>query len=183
MAICPEQKKFVFEFQGKCRIQTCQHCTDKTANGCLSLDRKESSDRPITVSELQYFKGTMHQRFGDMNKKASEGYVRNTVLRIKDLTSLYLYMAWLDEHISPNLRKDMVLNDVLNSFYVKIVQHLPEFRVWMLPYVFSKKYRKQFYGSDGRKYNIQNLNIGTALDIHVKRLSTILEAVRNATYQ
>lgn len=176
---CPEQRNFSFEFEGKCQITTCQFCTDKTKHGCLALDRKEASDRPITVAEIQLYKGGLHPRLKELNKKASESYVRSTVIRVKDLTSLYMYITWLDTIILPeNRRTDIHLNDVLSSFYQKIVAHLPEFRVWMLPYLFSRKHRESFYVSDGKRYNIQKLSLGTALDIHVKRLSTILEAVK-----
>ena len=177
--ICPEQRAFRFEFDGKCQITTCQYCTDKTEHGCLAVDRKEANDRPITVAELQLYKGDLHPKLKTFNKKASEAYVRNTVIRVKDLTSLYMYITWLDAVVLPdNRRTDLQLNDVLHGFYQRIVSHLPEFRVWMLPYLFSKKHKLSFYESDGKRYNIQKLNLGSALDIHVKRLTTILESVK-----
>jgi hypothetical protein len=175
---CPEQRSFNFVFKGKCPITTCQFCTDKTKNGCLAVDRKEANDRPITVAELQLYKGDLHPKLKTMNKKASEAYVRNTVIRVKDLTSLYMYIAWLDIVVQADNRRELQLNDVLSSFYQRLVAHLPEFRVWMLPYLFSSKHKMSFYNSDGKRYNIQKLNLGSALDIHVKRLTTILEAVK-----
>ncbi len=178
--ICPEQRSFEFKFEGKCPITTCQYCTDKTVNGCLSVDRKEASDRPITVAELALYKGGLHPKLLTMNKKASEAYVRNTVIRVKDLTGLYMYLTWLDTTVIPEQKKDIKLNDILSQFYQKVVKHLPEFRVWMLPYLFSRKHRERFYQTEGKRYNIQKLDLGSALDIHVKRLGSILEAVKAA---
>ena len=182
MAVCPEQNQFKFEYKGKCKITTCQYCTNKTVNGCLSLDRRESGDRPITVAELTYYKGEMYPEFGALNKKASEAHVRRTVNAVREITALYLYVVWLDSNIKTELKRQPILNNDLKDFVSLVTKHLPEFRLWMLPFLFRKKYKVQFFSSEGKRMNIVSLNLGLALDVHNKRLQTILELVKGLSY-
>lgn len=99
--VCPENIDFKFVFEGQCPIETCQHCNKVTKTGCLFIDRKESSDRPITNKEISHYKRSLFPEFADYDQKALDGLVRQTQVRTRAAICMQSYINWLAEHVEP----------------------------------------------------------------------------------
>lgn len=102
--LCPESIDFEFKFEGQCPISSCQHCTKATKNGCLFLDRKESSDKPITNKEISYYKRGHFPEFKDYDQKALDSLVRQSQARARAAICMQHYINWLsDNELDRNL--------------------------------------------------------------------------------
>lgn len=175
--VCPEldSPDFVFRFKGQCPISTCQYCNGRTSRGCLTLDRKESSDKTITAKEIIYYKGSVFPELTKFDSKQAEACVRKAQGRTRATISLYFYMRELDTRGGIDKSFEFVSNrsHAVDTVHNYLAQTFTEFRNWMLPYLADEErfveYTQTFQHSD--------VNLGSALRLPPKKFQTFCSAM------
>lgn len=151
-----------FVFEGKCPIKTCQYNTCKTENGCLSLDRKESADRPISAKELHYYKLSGLEEFSRFDSKQIETVIKRTQSKSKLIIALHSYVSYLnhedlDKSMQERYRPKMYpLVDMAHSY---LRQTFPEYETWMLKYMSDE----ELFGEVTQAFTKSELSLGQSL--------------------
>ncbi|AXG66608.1 hypothetical protein JA13_205 [Dickeya phage vB_DsoM_JA13] len=136
--LCPELEESAtpFRFRGMCPMTRCQYCTTATETGCLALDRKESSDRPISSKEIAYYKRGLFPELGEFDQKQLEATVRRSITRVRLTICLSTYINALDISCK---ERDFSYNvgtvpsvDFVHAF---LEQTFPEYQIWMLQHM------------------------------------------------
>lgn len=126
---CPERKEY--KFCGKCGIRTCQFNTLVTARGCLALDRKETSDRTISLAEiLHYKKGLIPE-----SDVKPEQLVKRYTSAARNVIALYFFICYIADFVIDrsyvHVEGQCALSDSVNAY----LSSIQEYRSWMLPHV------------------------------------------------
>jgi len=140
--LCPEldESSTPFRFRGKCPMTRCQYCTSATETGCMALDRKESSDRPISSKEIAFYKRGLFPEFNEMDQKQLEATIRRAQTRARLSICLSTYINSLDTPASDRTFSYEVGTvptvDQIHSF---LTQTFPEYQIWMMRYMGDEK--------------------------------------------
>lgn len=136
--LCPEleESNTPFRFRGKCPMSRCQYCTTATETGCLALDRKESSDRPISSKEIAYYKRGLFPELGEFDQKQLEATVRRSIIRVRLTICLSTYINALDlSSTERNFSYNIGTVPTVDSVHAFLKQTFPDYQIWMLRYM------------------------------------------------
>lgn len=182
--LCPEleESNQPFRFRGMCPMSRCQYCTTATETGCLALDRKESSDRPISSKEIAYYKKGLFPELGEFDQKQLEATVRRSQNRARLAICLSTFIHKLDLTATERNFSYNVGNvpsvDGVHSF---LQETFPEYQIWMLQYMSDEA---RFAEVTSTLTNTE-FSLGTALGLTPKKyqifcfaLNSLLEKIK-----
>jgi hypothetical protein len=168
---CPE--KAFFKFKGLCPIRTCQYNNRKTSRGCLSLDRKESSTKSISDSELHYFKFSGSKSVNLRNVATRR---KCAITRVKNIIILQYYIFYLFDNFKPEESEVYkqgisVRVDTLISSYPLSIPRL-KFKTWMLPHLVNENIL-QDYLNKSVSHLSSDINLKNMLNLVPKKLAKL----------
>lgn len=131
--ICPEREQF--KFKGKCPIHTCQFNTLVTVNGCLALDRRETSDRSISPQEIMVYKaGILPEHVTKSDKP--EQHVRRYIASARNIMALYCFINHIAEYVTDRAYTHVPeYSNVCDEVNTYVKAHIIEYKEWMLPHL------------------------------------------------
>lgn len=175
---CPEMedKPRPFRFRGQCPITTCQYCTRETATGCMSLDRKESSDRSISNREIAYYKRSLFPELKEMDQKQLDTTVRRAQTRTRTAICLNMFIASVDDSDSDRSFEYVKgLHPSVDNVHNYMVQTFTDYRPWMLAYLDDEQ---RFEALVGKIANSE-FNLGTALRLTPRKYQAFCKALND----
>lgn len=128
---CPENIAFDFVFYGQCPIDTCQHCTRATPNGCMFLDRKDS-EKSITNKEIKHYKKELFPEFADYDQKALDSAVRQAQSRARSAICMQMYINSLAEDRTLERRAYVPKYSVVHNVHNYLKQTFDRYEDWMI---------------------------------------------------
>ena len=130
---CPERSEF--KFKGKCPIRTCQYNTLITVNGCLALDRRETSDRSISPQEIMVYKAGILPEYVTQSDKP-EQHVRRYIASARNIMALYCFINHISEYVSDKTYTHVLTHSsVCDEVDTFVRSHIIEYKEWMLPHL------------------------------------------------
>lgn len=178
VVFCPEMEDMPnqFRFRGQCPIVTCQYCTRETANGCMSLDRKESADRSISNREIAYYKRGLFPELKEMDQKQLDNTVRRTQTRTRSALCLNMYIASLDDSDSDRTFSYIEgRSRIVDQVHNYLVQTFTDYRPWMLTYLHDEQKFNELVG----KITNSEFNLGMALRLTPRKYQTFCQALKD----
>ncbi|QYW03526.1 hypothetical protein pEaSNUABM34_00224 [Erwinia phage pEa_SNUABM_34] len=178
IVICPEMedKPRPFRFRGQCPITTCQYCTRETATGCMSLDRKESSDRSISNREIAYYKRSLFPELKEMDQKQLDTTVRRAQTRTRTAICLNMFIASVDDSDSDrSFQYVKGRHPSVDNVHNYMVQTFTDYRPWMLAYLDDEQRFEELVG----KIANSEFNLGTALRLTPRKYQVFCKALND----
>lgn len=178
ITFCPETEDhpIQFRFKGQCPITTCQYCTRETANGCLSLDRKESADRPISNKEIAYYKRTLYPELKQLDQKQLDNLVRRSQTRTRTALCLNMFIAAIDDSDSDRSFQYIEgRSRIVDQVHNYLVQTFTDYRSWVLAYLDDEERFAEIVG----KMTSSEFNLVTALRLTPRKYQTFCQALKD----
>lgn len=175
---CPEmeEKPNPFRFRGQCPITTCQYCTRETPNGCMSLDRKESSDRAISNKEIAYYKRGLFPELKEMDQKQLDNTIRRAQNRTRNAICLTMFISGIDDSDCDRTFKYVEgVSRSVDQVHNYLVQTFSEYRPWMLAYLDDE----ERFGKIVGKITNSDFNLCLALRLTPRKYQTFCQSLQN----
>lgn len=174
---CPEMEDHPqqFRFRGQCPVTTCQYCTMETASGCMSIDRKESSDRSISNKEIAYYKRSIFPELKEMDQKQLDTTIRRAQTRTRTAICLNVYIGSIDDDgVDRSFTYTVGRSRIVDQVHNYLSQTFSDYRVWMLAYLDDEKRFADAVGS----LTSTDFNLGTALRLTPRKYQSFCAALK-----